>query len=172
MVSAESVRHGFGSPGGTGCARRAERQAPLAWAVAAGGWRTVFMVSAGVVVLSATAIAVLVRNAPPEVEPDGGDNRDVGRGSVRKYSRTGVSGPLLRSISPSPARCSHSRVCGSAPIFSMHWASLVRERGPQSLCRRWEVWSDTSPAAGCSITGAGAGPSRWAWGRFWRHRRS
>jgi len=68
--------------------------APLAWAVAAGGWRTVFMVSAGVVVLSATAIAVLVRNAPPEVEPDGGDNRDVGRGSVREVFTDGRFWPI------------------------------------------------------------------------------
>ncbi|NLE73754.1 MAG: MFS transporter [Actinobacteria bacterium] len=39
--------------------------APLAWAVTACGWRTVFLAASGVVLMSALAVAVIVRNVPP-----------------------------------------------------------------------------------------------------------
>ncbi len=68
--------------------------APLAWAVAAGGWRTVFAVAAGVVVLSAAVIVTLVRNAPPTVEVDVVADRASGRGSTRAVFADGRFWPI------------------------------------------------------------------------------
>ena len=87
------------------------------------------------------------------IEPDGGDNRDVGRGSVREVF---TDGPLLRSISPSPARCSHSRVCVRPYLFDALGFTRAGA-GSAITCRRWEVWSDTSPAAGYRSLGQAPG---------------
>ena len=55
--------------------------APLAWAVAAWGWRAVFLVAAGVVVVSALAIVVIVRNAPPQMPRADAGAANAARGS-------------------------------------------------------------------------------------------